>query len=123
MLALVEWHHLLLGADHEVEIWTDHKNLAYFHKPPKINCHQAHWVAELANYRFSLYHCPGHANLKANLLSHRLDHEKGEEDNQDIVLLKPEHFCQLITTTLVEEDPLGFLERIRRHFANQDQVV
>ena len=123
MLALAEWRHLLLGADHEVEIWTDHQNLAYFRKPQKINRRQARWVAELADYRFSLCHRPGRANLKADLLSRRPDHARGEEDNQDIVLLKPEHFRRLLMEGRSEEDSSVILERIRRRFANLDRIV
>lgn len=123
MTALAEWRHLLLGADYTTEIWTDHQNLAYFRKPQKINRHQARWVAELADYHFSLHHCPGHTNLHADLLSRCPDHERGEEDNQDVVLLKPEHFRRLVIIASAEEDPPGFLERIRRCFMNQDQVV
>ncbi|SJL13532.1 uncharacterized protein ARMOST_16976 [Armillaria ostoyae] len=37
MLALCEWHHYLMGALKDVEIWMDHQNLQYFHKPQKLN--------------------------------------------------------------------------------------
>ncbi len=37
MLALDEWHHYLMGAAEDVEIWTDHQNLQYFQKPQKLN--------------------------------------------------------------------------------------
>ena len=30
MDSLDEWHQYLLGAEHTVEIWTDHQNLQYF---------------------------------------------------------------------------------------------
>jgi len=39
---LEEWRHFLEGAQHPVEIWTDHKNLEYFMIAKKLNCHQAH---------------------------------------------------------------------------------
>ena len=123
MIALAEWRHLLLGADYAVEIWTDHQNLAYFRKPQKINRRQARWVAELADYHFSLHHRPGRANLRADLLSRCPDHERGEEDNQDIILLKPEHFRRLVTAAWTEEGPSDFVERMRRRFTNRDQVV
>ncbi len=37
MLALNEWHHHLMGAAIDFEIWTDHQNLQYFLKPQKLN--------------------------------------------------------------------------------------
>ncbi|SJL11309.1 uncharacterized protein ARMOST_14712 [Armillaria ostoyae] len=69
MLALSEWHHYLMGALEDVEIWTDHQNLQYFRKPQKLNRRQARWVTELAEYHFTLKHKPGTANVKADLLS------------------------------------------------------
>jgi len=39
--ALEEWRHFLEGAQHPVEIWTDHKNLEYFMTAKKLNRHQA----------------------------------------------------------------------------------
>jgi len=35
--ALEEWRHFLEGAQHLVEIWTDHKNLEYFMMAKKLN--------------------------------------------------------------------------------------
>ncbi|SJL16482.1 uncharacterized protein ARMOST_20008 [Armillaria ostoyae] len=84
MLALSEWRHYLMGALEDVEIWTDHQNLQYFRKPQKLNRRQARWVTELAEYHFVLKHKPGTANIKADLLSRRSDHDQGEDDNGDI---------------------------------------
>jgi len=39
--ALAEWRHFLEGAQHLVEIWTDHKNLEYFMIAKKLNHRQA----------------------------------------------------------------------------------
>ena len=35
--ALEEWRHFLEGAQHLVEIWTNHKNLEYFMMAKKLN--------------------------------------------------------------------------------------
>ena len=41
MLAIVrslqEWRHFVEGAEHQVEIWTDHKNLEYFMSAKQLN--------------------------------------------------------------------------------------
>jgi hypothetical protein len=37
MWSLEEWRHFLEGAQHKVEIWTDHKNLEYFMTAKKLN--------------------------------------------------------------------------------------
>jgi len=119
MTALAEWRHHLMGAVHDFEVWTDHQNLAYFRKPQKLNHWQARWVTELSNYHFSLHHKPGKTNQRADLLSRRSDHQAGENDNEDIVVLKPEMFRQVELKT-VDED---FLTRARRRHANRDAVV
>ncbi|SJL18309.1 uncharacterized protein ARMOST_21895 [Armillaria ostoyae] len=102
MLALAEWRHYLMGALEDVEIWTDHQNLQYFRKPQKLNRRQARWVTELAEYHFVLKHKPGTANVKADLLSRRSDHDQGEDDNGDITVLSPEHFRAMIMPTISE---------------------
>lgn len=75
MLALNKWRHYLMGAFQDFEIWTNHQNLQYFQKPQKLNHWQAHWVTELAEYHFTLYHKAGTANKKADLLSQQADHK------------------------------------------------
>jgi hypothetical protein len=90
MLALEEWRQMLLGARQEFEILMDHQNLQYFKKPQKLNRRQVCWIIELAQYDFLLRHRPGALNKQADLLSCCAD--QGKEDNQDVVLLKPEYF-------------------------------
>ncbi|SJL13410.1 uncharacterized protein ARMOST_16853 [Armillaria ostoyae] len=96
MLALDEWRHYLMGAAVDFEIWTDHQNLQYFRKPQKLNRRQARWVTELAEYHFTLHHKPGTSNKKADLLSRRADHPQGQDDNDEIIVLTPEHFRTMI---------------------------
>ncbi|SJL01349.1 uncharacterized protein ARMOST_04669 [Armillaria ostoyae] len=69
MLVLSEWRHYLMGATKDVEIWMDHQNLQYFCKLQKLNCRQARWVTELAEYHFVLKYKPSTTNIKADLLS------------------------------------------------------
>ena len=38
MRALDTWHHYLLGSPTSVQVFTDHKNLTYFHQPHNLNC-------------------------------------------------------------------------------------
>ncbi|SJL06860.1 uncharacterized protein ARMOST_10202 [Armillaria ostoyae] len=74
MLALSEWRHYLM----------------------------AHWITELAEYHFILKHKPGTANVKADLLSRRSNHDQEEDDNGDITVLSPEHFQAMIMPTISE---------------------
>ncbi len=59
-------------------------------------------VTELAEYHFTLHHKPGASNKKADLLSRRADHDTGKEDNDEVIVLKPEHFWALVMPTIEE---------------------
>jgi hypothetical protein len=54
LLALVKglrhWRHLLLGAKHPTEVFTDHENLTKFQEPQNIRHRVARYVASLAEY-------------------------------------------------------------------------
>ena len=90
--ALEEWRHYLEGTKHTFEIWTDHKNLEYFMTAKKLNRRQARWSLFLSRFDFTLHHRPGKLSRKPDALSRRPDHGKGENDNEDVVLLKPSYF-------------------------------
>ena len=93
MRALYDWCHYLEGAKHKIEILTDHANLRYFMEAKKLNRRQARWALELSQFDFVLIHRSGAQSQKVDLLSRRPDHEKGEEDNKDMILLKPDFFA------------------------------
>ena len=107
MAALDEWRPYLLGAAQPFEIWTDHLNLQYFRKPQKLNYLQARWILELSGYDFKLFHKPGALMTKADLLSRQAGHERGENDNSDVTLLKPEWFNQ---ATIIKSLDTDFLD-------------
>ena len=75
---LGKWRPYLFGAKHSVEILTDHQNLTYFWQPQKLNCHQARWYLELAQYDFTLTHCPRQLNTQADSLFRHPDHDMGQ---------------------------------------------
>jgi hypothetical protein len=83
-----------MGASETFEIWTDHKNLQYFRKPQKLNRRQARWMTELSEYHYNLLHKPGKTHGKPDGLSRQPDLKKGEDDNENVILLKEEHFRQ-----------------------------
>jgi len=96
MLAIIqgleEWRHHLEGAQHKVEIWTDHQNLQYFMTAQKLNQRQVRWSLYLSCFDFSLHHRPGKSMGKPDALSRCPDHGDGTEDNTNMTLLKPELF-------------------------------
>jgi hypothetical protein len=111
MHALEDWSHHLQGAHHPIEIHTNHKNLEYFMTAKKLNCWQAQWSLELTNFDFTLFHKPGRTMGKADALSCHPDFERGESDNQDVILIEPHHLCQV--SVEIEDEGVRLLERIR----------
>ncbi|HWN07996.1 MAG TPA: reverse transcriptase domain-containing protein [Pyrinomonadaceae bacterium] len=91
--ALQEWRHFVEGAEHQCEIWTDHKNLEYFMTAKQLNRRQARWSLYLSRFDFTLHHKPGKSMGKPDALSRRADHGTSENDNSNLVLLPPELFA------------------------------
>src|SRR3979490_1147303 len=96
---LEEWHHILEGTKYKIEILNNHQNLTYFHSAQNFNRHQARWSLSLSRFDFELIHRPGRHSAKPDALSRRADHKRGEEDNQNQVLLGPNLFHIDATTT------------------------
>ena len=67
--AMEEWRQFLEGAEHQFEVWTDHKNLEYFMTAKKLNRRQARWLLFLARFDFLLHHRPGKTMGKSDALS------------------------------------------------------
>ena len=53
-----------------------------------------------------MHHKPGKTNIKADILLRRVDHNRGEDDNKDVTVLKDEWFRKIGTVQkekIVEE--------------------
>ena len=86
------WRHYLHQAKHKVIVHTDHANLLYWKNPGDHNRRVARWHAELMEYDFELRHISGKKNGRADALSRRPDHDEGEEDNKQLVVLPAKYF-------------------------------
>ena len=75
---------------------------------------------ELQEYDFKLIHRSGTLNAKADILSRQADHERGENDNSNIILLKPEWF---VNELLVEALDANIISHIKSSKNNKDRVV
>ena len=90
--ALQEWRHFVEGAEHQFEIWMDHKNLEYFMSAKQLNRRQARWSLYLSQFDFQLHPKPGKSMGKPDALSRCADHGTSEGDNSNITLLTPKLF-------------------------------
>ena len=66
LLAIVntfqEWRPYLEGAKYTVDVYSDHKNLAYFTTTKKLNQQQVRWAELLASYNFQILYWKGTEN-------------------------------------------------------------
>src|SRR5258707_15647471 len=59
----------------------------------KLSRRQARWSTYLSRFDLDLSYRPGKSSTKPDLLSRRADHREGtEDDNENVILLKPEFF-------------------------------
>ena len=119
MLAIVkafkEWRAYLEGAQHQIKVYTDHRNLEFFTTTKSLNRRQARWSELLSSYDFVIIYHPGPKNGKPDALSRCPDyHPKGGGDPLDSFdkpFLKP---GQLILSTIFKPNPTNtFLEDIK----------
>jgi len=99
LLAVVDafkhWRRYCEGAEHQIQVLSDHQNLEYFTTTKALNRRQARWAQELAGINFRIYYRPGSKNGKPVALSTRAEHrpEKGGIEDQPITtVLKKSHF-------------------------------
>ena len=101
---------LFLGAQHTIEVKSDHKNLQYFREPQKVTGRQARWIQFLQDFDYTLTHIPGHTNTIADLLSRRKDLNKGVNTEEPRILLPD----TLFSKKLFLEDNLEKQQQILR---------
>src|SRR3978361_1488759 len=99
MLAIVEalktWRHYCHGANHTIDIITDHQNLRYFTSTKTLNQRQARWAEALSQFDFVIRYRPGTAGGKPDALSRRPEYAKGEGE-EHTAILKPAQFISAI---------------------------
>ena len=76
IVALKAWRHYLMGARFTITIMSDHKSLTQFKTQPLLSGRQARWKDVLADYDFDIVYVEGKANVVADGLSRRPDHQR-----------------------------------------------
>ena len=101
LLAIVEcfhhWRHYLEGAQHRIEVFSDHENLKHFRQKRLLNRRQARWSEFLETFDFHINHRAGRLATKADALTRRPDlyprgpHHPDNDPTQLRTLLQPKH--------------------------------
>ena len=74
----------------------------YFHQAPNLNCRQAQWLLNLADFNLKIIHVLGRLLAGLDALSHCSDLHPNDSDNLSTVLLPDSLFVNLIDTKLHE---------------------
>ena len=115
MKALYHWHPYLAWTKEPFIILTDHANLMYWKAPRKLDWRHAHWHADLEEYDFEMVHILSNANGPADASSRPPGTDKGENDNQDIIMIPPHRIRTAIT---LESPSEQFLRNMLRETHN-----
>jgi len=59
---------------HQIQVYTDYKNLLYFIIMKILNWKQIKWSKKLSSYNFNIQYWKRSENLKIDVLSKRADH-------------------------------------------------
>ena len=104
MKALYHWQPYLTWTKEPFTILTDHANLTHWKAPRKLDRRHARWHVDLEEYDFKMVHILGSTNGPADTLSHPPGTDKGENDNQNIVMIPPHHIRMATMLETVETD-------------------
>jgi len=99
--ALQNWRPHLAWTPHPFTLVTDHANLTFWKHPRKVNRRVARWFAELQDYWFEIKHTPGKTHTAADFLLRPFVDDKGEHDNEDVIVLPPRLFMKEDTAARV----------------------
>ena len=99
--ALKTWRHYLHDSPFSIQVFTNYKNLTYFCKLQVLNCQQAHWLLDLADFDLIMIHVPGSQLAGPDALSCHLDLlPSTTPENEGVTLLPPSLFVNLINMSL-----------------------
>ena len=127
--AFEEWQHYLIGAKHQVQVYTDHKNLTHFTTTKELNKRQIRWSEFLSQFDLRITYRKGSENGRADALSRRLDHlQEVPPETQSIFQVTPDGDLlqtprQLATILRVTVDPdwSSKLKTSYRQLSDQDK--
>ena len=101
--ALKSWRHYLHGSPFPVQVFTNHKNLTYFRQPQSLNCRQARWLIDVADFNLKMIHVPGKLLAGPDALSCRPNLLPSDDaDNDGVTLLPSSLFVNIIDTALFQ---------------------
>jgi Integrase zinc binding domain/RNase H-like domain found in reverse transcriptase len=123
MKSLHHWRPHVAVTETPVTILTDHANLTHWKVPRKVNRRVARWFGELQEYNLVIQHVPGKLHTVADMLSRPPTDDKGEQDNNDLILLPEEMFIRLQADVMPEQEYYDLEQEVARAQRRQDEEI
>jgi hypothetical protein len=99
MKALGHWQQYLGWTKVPFTIMTDHTNLQHWKSPQNFVRCMARWHVDLQEYNYEIQYIPGKENVPPNALSCQPGADKGQDNNQGVVVIPVEKFKTTISAT------------------------
>jgi Integrase zinc binding domain/RNase H-like domain found in reverse transcriptase len=123
MKSLHHWRPHVAATETPVTILTDHANLTHWKVPRKVNRRVARWFGELQEYNLVIQHVPGKLHTAADMLSRPPTDDKGEQDNNDLILLPEEMFIRSQTDATPEEECYDLEQEVAQAQQRQEEEM
>ena len=83
-----QWRVYLKESRHQIQVYTDYKNLLYFMITKVLNWKQIKWLKELSLYNFQIQYQKKSENSKINILSKKANHMTDKSQINQTILQK-----------------------------------
>ncbi|KAL6352553.1 hypothetical protein LRP88_13017 [Fusarium phalaenopsidis] len=84
--AFKEFRHYLLGSQHQIKVYTDHKNITHFAKTQELSGRQLRYAEYLSEFDYVIIHVKGTENGRADAISRRPDLDTGRTKTKEQLL-------------------------------------
>lgn len=121
-----EFRHYLLGSEHQVTVYTDHKNISHFATTQELSGRQLRYAEYLSEFDYVIIHKKGSENGRADAISRRPDFEVDiPKANEQILAYTPEgHLKQKYIAAISESRlPEDLLERLQKPEQSFEQWI
>jgi hypothetical protein len=116
--AFQEWKVYLIGARHQITVYSDHRNLTHFTTTKELSGRQARWYQFLSEFDFVITYRKGSQNAKADILSRRSDQKQDTKEQQSLFTTSEKglHLAAVfqVTTERKKSDLKTFITELHR---------
>jgi hypothetical protein len=117
---LMEWRHMLEGAEFKITIYSDSKSLEYYSSARTLTRRQARWAQKLSSYDFVIKYRRRKDNPLADALSRQYSDSRKDE-NPIKNVLHPSQIESMAALSIVECKD-DWLHRVKSEYHSDDEL-